>query len=64
FDPASARANAERLSNERFKQQLSQFVAEKWQVKKKKKIGAYEDFAYTLFLHFRQSPDGRSLRVW
>ncbi|MCB0173137.1 MAG: glycosyltransferase [Anaerolineae bacterium] len=31
FDPASARANAERFSNERFKQQLSQFIAEKWQ---------------------------------
>ncbi|MCB9078756.1 MAG: glycosyltransferase [Anaerolineaceae bacterium] len=31
FDPVSARANAERFSNQRFKQQLSQFIGEKWQ---------------------------------
>nr|MCB0191005.1 glycosyltransferase [Anaerolineae bacterium] len=31
FDPASARANAEKFSNARFKQQISQFVEEKWQ---------------------------------
>ena len=31
FDPAAARANAERFSVERFKRELGDFVAEKWQ---------------------------------
>ncbi len=31
FDPTAARANAERFSVERFKQQLGDFVAQKWQ---------------------------------
>jgi glycosyltransferase involved in cell wall biosynthesis len=31
FDPAAARANAERFSVERFKRELGSFVAEKWQ---------------------------------
>ncbi len=31
FDPAAARANAERFSIARFKQELDDFVAEKWQ---------------------------------
>jgi glycosyltransferase involved in cell wall biosynthesis len=30
FDPAAARANAERFSVERFKQELGDFVAQKW----------------------------------
>ncbi len=31
FDPAIARRNALRFSSERFRQELGQFVAEKWQ---------------------------------
>jgi len=31
FNPAAARANAERFSSRRFRQELGQFVAEKWQ---------------------------------
>ena len=31
FDPAAARANAERFSNERFRRELGQFVSAKWQ---------------------------------
>ncbi|MFN8459045.1 MAG: glycosyltransferase [Anaerolineae bacterium] len=33
FDPAAARANAERFSVERFKQELGDFVAQKWNEK-------------------------------
>lgn len=31
FEPSAARLNAEKFSNERFKQKLSQFIEEKWQ---------------------------------
>lgn len=31
FDPAAARANAEKFSNDRFKREIGQFVEEKWQ---------------------------------
>jgi len=31
FDPAAARANAERFSNQRFRRELSEFIEAKWQ---------------------------------